>query len=66
MAKLTAARRSALPAKEFAVPSERAYPIQDKNHARNALARVAQDGSPMEKAMVRHAVHIKYPDIGEK
>ncbi len=40
------------------------YPIPDKAHARNALARVAQHGSPSEMAKVRAKVHAKYPDMG--
>ena len=62
---LTAAQRHKLPAKDFALPGER-YPIEDKNHARNALARVSQHGSSEEKARVRAAVHRKYPEIGKK
>lgn len=49
----------------FALPGGR-YPIHDENHARNALARVAQNGTPEEKAKVKAAVHKKYPSIGEK
>lgn len=64
MAKLTGKARKALPKKSFAVPADRAYPIQDPAHARNALARVAQHGTPAEKAQVRAAVHRKYPSIG--
>lgn len=60
---ITAAQRHALPAKEFALPGER-YPIHDKAHARNALARVSQHGSESEKKRVRAAVHRKYPEIG--
>ena len=62
MAKLNAKSRNALPSKDFAGP-DRSYPIEDKSHARNALARVSQHGSPAEKAKVRAAVHKKYPDI---
>jgi hypothetical protein len=65
MAVLTAKARKKIPKGEFAIPGERAYPIQDKNHARNALARVSQHGSPSEKKRVRAAVHKKYPDIGD-
>ena len=42
MAKLTTEKRDALPAKDFAEPAERAYPIEDKAHARNAKARASQ------------------------
>ncbi len=42
MAKLTSAARNKLPAKKFAEPKERKYPIEDKAHARNAKARASQ------------------------
>jgi hypothetical protein len=64
MAKLTAKARNAIPGKEFALPGRR-YPIEDASHARNALARVSQHGSPAEKAKVRAAVKRKYPSIHE-
>lgn len=63
MAELTSKSRNALPTEEFAIPETRSYPIHDENHARNALARVAQNGSSEEKARVRRAVHRKYPNI---
>jgi len=63
MAKLTTAARKAIPTKEFAGP-DRSYPIEDKSHARNALARVANK-SPALKKRVRAAVHRKYPGIGK-
>ena len=65
MAKLTTKKRKALKKSQFAEPGKRAYPINDKSHARNALARVSQFGSPAEKAKVRAAVHRKFPDIGQ-
>lgn len=65
MAKLTSKSRNALKSKEFALAGRR-YPIEDKAHARNALARVAQHGTSAEKAKVRAAVHKKYPGIGSK
>lgn len=65
MAKLTTKARKAIPTKSFALPGRR-YPIEDRSHARNALARVSQHGSPAEKAKVRAAVHRKYPSIGQK
>lgn len=64
MAKLTAKGRKQIAPKNFALPGRR-YPIEDASHARNALARVAQHGSPAEKASVRAKVHAKYPGIGE-
>lgn len=64
--KLTASARNSLPKSDFAEPRERKYPVNNKNHARNALARVSQFGSAEEKAKVRAKVHKKYPDIGAK
>ena len=55
-----------MPLGQFAIPGKRAYPINDKSHARNALARVAQHGTPAQKSQVRAAVHRKYPGIGKK
>lgn len=65
MTKLTTGRRNALPESTFALPG-RKYPLNDENHARNALARVSQHGTPSEKATVRAKVHRKYPGIGQK
>ena len=62
MARLTAAKRKAIPSKDFAGP-DRSYPINDASHARNALARVSQHGTPALKARVRSAVRRKYPGI---
>ncbi|HEY1559604.1 MAG TPA: hypothetical protein VGF71_01805 [Caulobacteraceae bacterium] len=42
MADLKAKTRNKLPAKDFAEPRKRAYPIEDKPHARNAKARASQ------------------------
>ena len=64
MAKLTKATRAKIPAQSFALPGRR-YPIEDPSHARNALARVSQHGTPAEKATVRAKVHRKYPSIGK-
>lgn len=61
-ATLTTRRRESLPARDFAMPGERKYPIHDEAHARNALARSA--GKP-EAAQVRRAVCRRYPNMGE-
>jgi hypothetical protein len=66
MAKLSTAKRKSLSAKSFAEPKERKYPIENKAHAKNALARVSQFGTPAEKTKVRKAVKAKYPSIGKK
>jgi hypothetical protein len=63
MAVLKAKQRNKLKKSSFAVPGKRAYPINDAAHARNALARVAQHGTPAEKARVRAAVKKKFPNI---
>jgi hypothetical protein len=61
--KLTAKGRKQIKKKNFAIPEKRKYPIHDKSHARNALSRVSQHGSPSEKRRVRAAVHKKYPSL---
>jgi hypothetical protein len=74
MAELTTAARKKLPKSDFARPGKGegphgkgagSYPIPDRAHAQNALARVSQHGSPTEKAQVRAKVKAKYPDMGE-
>jgi pyrroloquinoline quinone (PQQ) biosynthesis protein C len=42
---------------------ERAYPIHDIAHARNALARVSAYGTSEEKRRVRAAVYRRYPSL---
>lgn len=61
--RLTAAARDKIATKNFAGP-DRSYPIQNASHARNALARVSQHGSPALQERVKAAVHKKYPGIG--
>ena len=65
MAKLTSKKRKALKSSSFAEPGARKYPINDASHARNALARVSQHGTPEEKVKVRAAVKRKFPGIHE-
>ena len=62
--RLTAKSRNALPSSDFVFPGSRKFPIEDKSHARNALARASAKGGDTE-SKVRAAVHSKYPDIGE-
>lgn len=75
MSKLSTEQRKKLPSKSFALPGKGegphgkgagSYPIPDAAHARNALARVAQHGTPSEKAAVRRKVHAKFPNIGKE
>ena len=57
--------RKKLSKKSFALPGKRKYPIPDKAHARNALARVAQHGTPAEQKKVEAAVRKRYPSLGK-
>ena len=52
MAELDAADRKKLPKSKFAEPEKKAYPIEDKAHARTAKARAsqAQNAGRMSKA----------------
>lgn len=63
MAKLTTKMRNKLPKTVFAIPSQRKYPIPDKAHAVDALARVDANGTSQEKAQVRAAVRRRFPDL---
>ena len=65
MAKLSAADRKKLKDSDFAEPDRRKYPIEDETHARDALARVAQNGSEAEQKQVRKKVEERYPEIGK-
>lgn len=75
MARLTTSSRKKLPKSDFALPSKKtaknkagkgAYPIPNASHARNALARVSQFGTPAQKATVKAKVAKKFPNIGKK
>ncbi|HET7763366.1 MAG TPA: DUF6582 domain-containing protein [Phycicoccus sp.] len=57
------ANRNKLKKSDFALPEEEKYPIPDISHARNALARVAQNGSEAEQKKVRAAVEKRYPSL---
>jgi hypothetical protein len=59
---LNAAERNDLPDSDFALPGRR-YPLNDKNHAKDALARASANASPAEKKKIRAKVHAKYPDM---
>ena len=63
---LDAKARKKLGKSAFALPGKRKYPIPDKAHARNALARVAQNGTKAEQRKVRAAVKKRFPGIGER
>ena len=66
--KLTTTGRAHIKDKNFVYPPskenpEGKYPIQDIEHARNALARVAASGTGTEKAEVKKEVGDKYPSL---
>jgi hypothetical protein len=72
VAKLKAAQRNKMKSSEFALPGKGegksgkgsgSYPINDRSHAANALAR--SSGKP-EAAAVRRKVLAKYPSMGKK
>lgn len=75
MAKLTTTKRKKLPKSDFAIPAKKTsknktgkggYPINDPAHARNALARVSQFGTPTQKKAVKSKVAKKFPGIAVK
>ena len=57
---LTTKQRNNLDTSDFAIPEDRAYPIHDLSHARNALARAS--GKP-EEGRVKAAVYKRYPQL---
>ena len=63
---LSSSSRNRMKSGSFALPKERKYPIGDISHARNALSRVAANGTPEEKKRVRAAVHRKYPSLAKE
>jgi hypothetical protein len=65
MAKLTASKRNSLPSSDFVFPAQRKFPIEDANHARNALSRAGAKGGAVQ-SKVRSAVNRKFPGIGQK
>jgi hypothetical protein len=65
LAELQAGQREEIKEKHFAIPPDR-YPIHDVAHARNALVRVRQHGTPAEKSKVYAAVSKKYPALATR
>lgn len=79
--KMSLERREGLSSGSFAIPTKKAkslgvkgeikgeskgkYPIPDMKHARNALARVSQKGTPGEREAVRKKVYSKFPGLKE-
>jgi len=68
MSKSSAKGVSKLPRSAFAYPSKRAYPINTKARARNALSRAAQSGTSGTYSHVAKAVRARYgnaiPSVG--
>jgi hypothetical protein len=62
MAKLTGRARKKLKKGSFVFPGKRKYPIHDRAHGANALARSANK-SPSVRAKVRAAVCRRYPSL---
>jgi len=62
MAKLSSRRRKRLPKSSFAIPSKRKFPIHDRAHGANALARARQAG-PGTYRTVRAKVCTRYPGL---
>lgn len=51
-----------MPASDFALPGRR-YPIEDKAHARDALAQATRFAAPTLKTEVFRAVKRTFPDM---
>jgi hypothetical protein len=60
---MTGKQRKKLPKSSFALPGKRKYPIPDKSHARNALARAAQNESKSNQKKIRAKVTKKFPSL---
>lgn len=58
--KLKQKDRDALPTDDFAIPSKRAYPVNDRSHAANALSR---SSGKSVAGKVKKKVCSKYPDM---
>ena len=65
MAKLSAKTRRRLPSSAFAYPSTRKYPIYDRSHARNALARASSSKTSGSYATVAAAVNRRFPGMAK-
>ena len=62
MAVLTTKKRNSLPKGKFAMPGQKKYPIPDKIHGINALARARQQG-PSVYATVKKVVCRAFPGL---
>jgi hypothetical protein len=57
--------RAQMPASDFGLPAQKKYRIDDPAHARDALARAAQDATPAQRAQIKRRVAAKFPSIGK-
>lgn len=57
MSKLTTKQRKGMRNSTFAVPSRRAFPINDRAHARAALRLIGHAHSASEKRAIRAKAH---------
>jgi hypothetical protein len=62
MSRLTAAQRKALPARDFALPKTRQYPIQDQEHARYALSDMGHETAKVQQ-QIKERVEARYPGL---
>lgn len=60
---LSTKQRKDLPASDFVFPETREYPIPDIEHARNALARGAQNETGARLRKIRNTVYRRYPQL---
>jgi hypothetical protein len=63
MAVLHAAERKKLPTKVFGLPEQRKYPLEDKAHARSALAYAKHDATPEDQKRIKSKVKRLFPSM---
>ena len=63
--KLTTNKRNRMRSSSIALPEKRAYPINDKSHARNALSRL-HNATPAEQKTIKKAIDKRYPGLRKK
>ncbi len=69
-AELTAAGRAQIKKKHFALPAPKGepaekggYPVQDRGHAANAIARSKSNASPAEQAKIKSKACAAFPTL---
>lgn len=66
MAKLSTAMRKAMKPSQFAFPATKEYPLNDENHARDALSRGSANATPAQQATIKSKVAAKFPGIQQR